>query len=355
MRRPSRDEYMARSALITGITGQDGSYLAELLLDKGYIVHGLTRRSSTFATERIDHLYVDPHEPSARLFLHYGDLTDGNSISRMLHEVRPDEIYNLGAQSHVAVSFQNPIYTADVDALGTLRLLEVVRQLDYPVRFYQASSSEMYGLAAEVPQSETTPFHPRSPYAVAKAFGYWQTINYREAYGLFATNGILFNHESPRRGETFVTRKVTRAATRIKLGLQQKVYLGNLDAERDWGFAGDFVEAMRLMLQHDEPDDFVIATGDRRSVRELCATAFGLLDLDWEQHVAIDDRYIRPAEVDALQGDATKARRELGWEPKIDFSDLVAMMVEADLQLAAQERALVDAGLQPTIAQGHQE
>ena len=346
---------MPRSALITGITGQDGSYLAELLLNKGYEVHGLTRRASTFNTERIDHLYVDPHEPSARLFLHYGDLTDGNSISRLLHEIQPDEIYNLGAQSHVAVSFLNPLYTADVDALGTLRLLEASRQLDRPVRFYQASSSEMYGLASETPQSEQTPFHPRSPYGVAKVFGYLQTVNYREAYGLFGSNGILFNHESPRRGETFVTRKITRAATRIKFGLQDKLFLGNLDAERDWGFAGDFVEAMWLMLQHDEPDDFVIATGNRHSVREFCAAAFGLLDLDWEQYLAIDERYLRPAEVDVLQGDAEKARTKLGWEPKVGFADLVSMMVESDTILAQQERALIDAGLQPASNQKHLE
>jgi GDPmannose 4,6-dehydratase len=346
---------MPRSALITGITGQDGSYLAELLLEKGYEVHGLTRRASTFNTERIDHLYVDPHEPDARLFLHYGDLTDGNSIGRLLHEIQPDEIYNLGAQSHVSVSFLNPLYTADVDALGTLRLLDVARQLDKPVRFYQASSSEMYGLAAETPQSEQTPFHPRSPYGVAKVFGYWQTVNYREAYGLFGSNGVLFNHESPRRGETFVTRKVTRAATRIKFGLQNRLFLGNLDAERDWGFAGDFVEAMWLVLQHDEPDDFVIATGIRHSVREFCATAFGLLDLDWERYVAIDERYLRPSEVDILQGDAEKARTKLGWEPKIGFTELVAMMVESDTKLAQRERALIDAGLQPASTQGHQE
>jgi len=332
-------------ALVTGITGQDGSYLAELLLGKGYEVHGLLRRSSTFSTERIDHLYVDPHEASARIFLHYGDLTDGNSLSRLLHEIRPTEIYNLGAQSHVAVSFQNPLYTADVDGLGTLRLLEVVRQLDHPVRFYQASSSEMFGSAAEIPQTESTPFHPRSPYGVAKVYSYWQSINYREAYGLFISNGILFNHESPRRGETFVTRKVTRAVARIKLGLQDRLYLGNLDAERDWGYAGDFVEAMWLILQHDEPDDFVIATGERKSVRQLCEEAFNVVDLDWRDHVEIDKRYLRPSEVDVLQGDASKANRVLGWTPRVTFSELIRMMVEADLELAKQERALVDAGL----------
>ncbi len=332
-------------AFITGITGQDGSYLTELLIGKGYEVHGLVRRSSTFHTERIDHLYLDPHVDSARLFLHYGDLTDGNVLSRLLQTVRPDEVYNLGAQSHVAVSFANPIYTAQVDALGTLRLLEAARQLDYPVRFYQASSSEMYGKVAETPQTESTPFHPRSPYGVAKVYSFWQTVNYREAYGLFAVNGILFNHESPRRGETFVTRKVTRAATRISLGLQEKVFLGNLDAERDWGYAGDFVEAMWMMVQHDEPDDFVIATGERHSVRDLCIAAFGELGLHWEDHVEIDERYLRPAEVDLLEGDATKAQTVLGWKPTVDFHGLVKMMVEADLALATQERTLVDAGL----------
>ncbi len=335
----------ARRAFITGITGQDGSYLAELLLGKGYEVHGLVRRSSTFGTERIDHVYLDPHLPDARLFLHYGDLTDGNVLGRLLQTVSPAEVYNLGAQSHVAVSFVNPIYTAQVDAVGTLRLLEAVRQLDYPVRFYQASSSEMYGKALETPQSETTPFYPRSPYAVAKVYAHWQTVNYREAYGLFACSGILFNHESPRRGETFVTRKVTRAATRISLGLQDKLYLGNLDAERDWGYAGDYVEAMWLMLQHDEPDDFVVATGERHSVRELCAAAFGRVGLDWEDHVEMDPRYLRPAEVDVLQGDASKAQRVLGWRPTVTFDGLVEMMVDADLALARQERTLVDAGL----------
>ncbi len=332
-------------AFITGITGQDGSYLAEYLLGEGYEVHGMIRRSSTFGTERIDHLYRDPHLESARLFLHYGDLTDGNALNRLLQLTRPVEVYNLGAQSHVAVSFQNPIYTADVDALGTLRLLEAVRLLDYPVRFYQASSSEMYGQVAETPQNERTPFHPRSPYGVAKVYGYWQTINYREAYGLFACNGILFNHESPRRGATFVTRKITQAATRIKLGLQDRVFLGNLDAERDWGYAGDYVRAMWMMLQHERPDDYVIATGERHSVREFCEKAFGLLDLRWEEHVRIDDRYLRPAEVDKLQGDASKARQKLGWEPTVSFDRLVAMMVEADLKVAQQEKALVDAGL----------
>ena len=330
-------------ALITGITGQDGSYLAELLLAKGYEVHGLVRRASTFPTERIDHLYLDPHE-EPRLVLHYGDLTDSSVLSRRLQEVAPDEVYNLGAQSHVAVSFDNPLYTADVVGLGTLRLLEAIRQLDHPVRLYQASSSEMFGDVAEVPQRETTPFRPRSPYGVAKVTAHLHASNYREAYGLHASNGILFNHESPRRGETFVTRKVTRAATRIKLGLQDVVYLGNLDAERDWGFAGDFVEAMWLMLRQEEPGDYVIATGERHSVRDLCEAAFGFLDLDWRDSVEIDKRYLRPAEVDLLQGDASKARRVLGWEPKVRFDELVEMMVASDLELARRERTLVDAG-----------
>jgi GDPmannose 4,6-dehydratase len=332
-------------ALITGITGQDGSYLAELLLSKEYEVHGVMRRTSTFGTERIDHLYVDPHLTEARLFLHYGDMTDGSSLALLMQKVRPDEIYNLAAQSHVAVSFNNPVYTAEVDAVGTLRLLEGLRQLDHPTRLYQASSSEMYGFAKEVPQNESTPFHPRSPYAVAKVYAFWQTVNYREAYGLFACNGILFNHESPRRGETFVTRKITRAATRIKLGLQDVLYLGNLDAERDWGFAGDYVEAMWLMLQQDHPDDYVVATGERRSVRAFLETTFGLLDLDWQKHVQIDARYLRPAEVPILQGDFSKARSRLGWKPKISFDELVRMMVESDLELARQERFLVDGGM----------
>ena len=336
---------MKKRALITGLTGQDGSYLTELLLEKNYEVHGLVRRSSTFGTERIDHLYVDSHLDSASLFLHYGDLTDGNSLTRLLHEVGPQEIYNLGAQSHVAVSFENPIYSVDVDALGTLRLLEAARSLPDVPRFYQASSSEMYGKVREVPQSETTPFYPRSPYAAAKVYSFWQVVNYREAYDMFAVNGILFNHESPRRGETFVTRKVTRAATRIKLGLQHKLYLGNLAAERDWGFAGDFVEAMWLMLQQDEPDDYVVSTGEKHSVKDLCIAAFGELDLNWEDYVEIDPRYFRPTEVDELQGDASKARSVLGWEPKVGFKELVHMMVESDLALAQRERTLVDAGL----------
>jgi len=336
---------MTRRALVTGITGQDGSYLAEQLLEKGYEVHGLIRRSSTFSTERIDHLYLDSHLEAAKLFLHYGDLADGNGLSRLITKVDPDEVYNLGAQSHVAVSFQNPLYTADIDALGTLRMLEAIRMTNPDIRFYQASSSEMYGRVFETPQSETTPFHPRSPYAVAKVYSYWQAINYREAYDMFTCNGILFNHESPRRGETFVTRKITRAATRIKLGLQRKLYLGNLDAQRDWGFAGDYTEAMWLIMQQDAPGDYVIATGERHSVREFAEKAFQLLDLDWEQYVAVDPRYLRPAEVDILEGDFSKARRELGWTPKASFDELVEMMVESDLDLANQERALVDAGL----------
>ena len=336
-----------RRALITGITGQDGSYLAELLLSKGYEVHGLTRRASTFNTERIDHIYQDPHEPDARLFLYYGDLCDGTGLRRVIERVCPDEIYNLGAQSHVKVSFEEPEYTADADALGTLRLLESVRdyanRTSVPVRFYQAGSSEMFG-AAPAPQNETTPFYPRSPYGVSKAAGHWYAINYREAYGLFICNGILFNHESPRRGETFVTRKVTRAVGRIKHGLQDKVYLGNLNAVRDWGFAGDYVEAMWLMLQHEQPDDFVIATGEAHSVRELVEEAFGYAGLDWQKHVEIDPRYNRPTEVDNLRGDARKAEAALKWKPKVKFHELVRMMVDADTELAAQERTLRDAG-----------
>ncbi len=333
-----------KRALITGITGQDGSYLAELLLTKGYEVHGLRRRHSTFGTERIDHLYVDPHDPEAHMFLHYGDMTDGGSLDRLLHAIKPHEVYNLAAQSHVGVSFLNPVYTSDANAIGTLRILESVRGLDYPVRFYQASSSEMFG-SSPPPQDETTPFHPRSPYGVSKVYAYWQTVNHREAFGLFASNGILFNHESPRRGETFVTRKITRAATRIKLGLQDKVFLGNLDAERDWGFAGDYAEAMWLMLQADEPEDFVIATGVRRSVRDLCKLVFSRLDIDWEDHVEIDPIYLRPTEVDALEGDASKARAKLGWKPKVSIEELTGMMVDADLVLAQRERTLADAGL----------
>ncbi len=330
-----------KKAIITGITGQDGSYLTELLLSKGYEVYGIVRRSSTFGTDRIDHLYQDPHhQPPLKLI--YGDLTDGGNLSAILSEVQPDEVYNLGAQSHVRVSFDQPIYTANVDGLGTLRLLEALRMMKKPPRFYQASSSEMFGKVVETPQTEKTPFYPRSPYGCAKVYSFWQTVNYREAYGLFACNGILFNHESPRRGETFVTRKITRAATRIKLGLQNKLYLGNLDAKRDWGFAGDYVEAMWLMLQQEEPGDYVVATGETHSVREFLDEVFGYLDLDWKEYVEIDPRYYRPTEVDLLLGDASKARRELGWEPKITFKALARMMTEADLKIAEREKVVRD-------------
>ncbi|AEN73883.1 GDP-mannose 4,6-dehydratase [Rhodothermus marinus SG0.5JP17-172] len=336
-----------KKALITGITGQDGAYLTEFLLERGYEVHGIIRRASTFNTDRIDHLYRDPHDPQARLFLHYGDLSDGTGLRHILERVQPDEIYNLGAQSHVKVSFEQPEYTVDIVATGTLRLLEAVRDFvrhsGKQVRFYQAGSSEMFG-AAPPPQNEKTPFYPRSPYAAAKVAAYWYAVNYREAYGLFICNGILFNHESPRRGETFVTRKITRAAGRIKMGLQDKLYLGNLEARRDWGFAGDYVEAMWLMLQQDEPDDYVIATGESHSVREFLELAFGMLDLDWRKYVKIDPRYFRPTEVDHLLGDASKAREKLGWRPRVSFEELVRMMVEHDLELARQERTLKDAG-----------
>lgn len=321
-----------KKALITGITGQDGSYLAEFLLSKDYEVYGIIRRSSSFNTERIDHIYQDPHESARRLNLIYGDLNDASSLNKILRDVQPDEIYNLGAQSHVRVSFDIPEYTAEVGGLGTLRLLEAIRDTGIQTKFYQASSSELYGKVQEVPQKETTPFYPRSPYAVAKLYAYWITVNYRESYGLFACNGILFNHESPRRGETFVTRKVTKAAAAIKMGLQDKLFLGNLDAKRDWGFAGDFVEAMWLMLQHDKPDDYVVATGETYSVRDLLQESFSHLGLEWEKHVEIDPRYYRPAEVDLLIGDPTKARTVLGWEPKVKFKELVRMMVDADLE-----------------------
>jgi GDPmannose 4,6-dehydratase len=343
-----------KRALITGITGQDGSYLAELLLSKGYEVHGLIRRSSSFNTQRIDGIYQDPHEADLRLILHYGDLNDASSLNRVLRLVAPEEIYNLGAQSHVKVSFDTPEYTGEITGLGAARLLEAIRELTIRPRIYQASSSEMYGLVAESPQSESTPFHPRSPYAVAKVYAYWMTVNYREAYDLFAVNGILFNHESPRRGETFVTRKITRAAGRIKHGLQDRLYLGNLDAQRDWGYAKDYVEAMWRMLQQERPGDYVIATGETHTVRELCELAFARagLPLEWRgegegEHgvetatgrtlVEIDPRYFRPAEVDFLQGDASKARRELGWAPATTFRELVELMVDADLEHAAQE------------------
>jgi len=330
-----------KKALITGITGQDGSYLAEFLLEKGYEVWGVMRRSSSFNTGRIDHLYLDPHE-QPRLRLVHGDMTDGNNLSALIGEIRPDEVYNLAAQSHVRVSFDQPIYSVNVGALGTLRLLEAVRCSGLPIRFYQASSSEMYGKVVETPQTEKTPFHPRSPYACAKVYSFYQTVNHREAYGLFACNGILFNHESPRRGETFVTRKITRAAARIKcgLGLQDRLYLGNLDAKRDWGFAGDYVEAMWLMLQQDAPDDYVVATGQTHSVREFLDEVFGYLELDWRQHVEIDPRYFRPSEVDLLLGDASKARRVLKWEPRVGFRELARMMTDEDMKKAGREQAV---------------
>lgn len=334
-----------KRALITGITGQDGSYLAELLLDKGYELHGVIRRSSTFNTDRIEHLYEGPEKKDRRTHLHYGDLSDSTQMTKLLYELQPDEIYNLGAQSHVKVSFDIPEYTGDVTGLGTQRILEAIREsgLARKVRFYQASSSEMFGKVHEIPQVETTPFHPRSPYGCAKVYAYWLTVNYREAYGLHASNGILFNHESPRRGETFVTRKITRAATRIKMGLQDKLHLGNLEARRDWGYAKEYVEGMWLMLQQDTPDDYVLATNETHSVREFCEASFGMLGLDWKEHVVVDPRYERPAEVDILIGNPAKARRVLGWEPKVRFNDLVRLMTEADLDLARQERAMRDA------------
>jgi GDPmannose 4,6-dehydratase len=335
-----------RVALITGITGQDGSFLAELLLAKGYIVHGIVRRASTFNTERLDSIYADPHERGARLYLHYGDLADGASLRKIVEHTRPSEVYNLAAQSHVRVSFDQAQYTADVVGTGTLRLLEAVREYaasGTDVRFYQAGSSEMFGASAP-PQNEDTPFYPRSPYAVGKVAAHWFAKNYREAYKLFICNGILFNHESPRRGETFVTRKITRALTRIKLGLQEKLYLGYLDSTRDWGYAGDFVEAMWLMLQQDAPDDYVVATGEAHSVREFLDVSAARLGLDWKKHVETDPRYLRPTEVDALCGDSSKARAKLGWQPKVSFEQLVNMMVDHDLELARQERTLSEAG-----------
>lgn len=334
---------MSRRALITGITGQDGSFLAELLLEKGYEVYGIIRRSSSFNTDRIDHLYQDPHEPNTRLRLLYGDLNDSSSLNTILRHVNPDEIYNLGAQSHVRVSFDIPEYTAEVTGLGAVRILESIRDLGIRPKFYQASSSELYGKAHQVPQTERTPFHPRSPYGCAKAYAYYITQNYREAFSLFACNGILFNHESERRGETFVSRKITRAATRIKLDLQNKLYLGNLDAKRDWGYAKDFVEAMWLMMQQPEADDYVIATGETRSVRDFLDAVFGLLDLDWKKYVAVDPRYFRPAEVDLLLGDATKARERLGWKPRVSFDEMIRIMVDHDLELAREEKTLKDA------------
>ncbi len=333
-------EQPSKRALITGITGQDGSYLADFLLAKGYQVHGLIRRSSSFNTGRLEHIYQDPHEADPRLRLHYGDMTDGAGLREIITRVQPDEVYNLGAQSHVRVSFDQPVYTAQVDAVGTIRLLEALRDTGLPARFYQASSSEMFGKAAQTPQRETTPFHPRSPYGCAKLYAYWQTVNYRESYGIFACNGILFNHESPRRGETFVTRKITRAATRIAEGLQTTLYLGNLDARRDWGFAGDFVEAMWLMLQQDEPDDYVVATGETHAVREFLDAAFMRVGLNWADHVRIDPGYYRPAEVDLLLGDAAKARNKLGWRPRVSFDELVTMMIDHDWALAREERVI---------------
>lgn len=354
---------MSRTALITGITGQDGAYLAELLLKKGYTVHGIKRRSSLFNTQRVDHLFKDPLEEATKFYLHFGDLTDSTNVIRIVQETQPHEIYNLAAQSHVQVSFETPEYTANADALGTLRLLEALRilGLESKVRFYQASTSELYGRVQEIPQKESTPFYPRSPYAAAKLYSYWITVNYREAYGIHASNGILFNHESPIRGETFVTRKITRAAARIKLGLQQKLFLGNLNAQRDWGYAGDYVEAMWLMLQQDEPGDYVIATGEMRSVREFCLLAFreAGLELRWEGAgaaekgiemgtgrvmVEVEPRYFRPTEVEQLKGDASKARANLGWQPKVDFHSLVKMMVASDLKDAEHERLCLKNG-----------
>lgn len=326
----------SKRALITGITGQDGSYLSELLLEKGYEVHGIIRRTSTFNTDRIDHIYVDPHNENARLFLHYGDLTDGVTLRRILEEVKPTEIYNLGAQSHVRVSFDSPEYTVDSVGMGTLRLLEAIRDYRHrtgiDVRFYQAGSSEMFGKVQDIPHKETTPFYPRSPYACAKVYAHWQTVNYRESYGMFACNGILFNHESPRRGETFVTRKITRAIARIVAGHQKNLYLGNLDSKRDWGYAKDYVKAMWLMLQQDEPDDYVVATGETHSIREFLDISFKCANLDWQDYVEFDERYLRPAEVDLLIGDPTKVKQKLNWEPSVTFEELVSLMVEADLR-----------------------
>lgn len=337
-----------KRALITGITGQDGSYLAELLLKKGYEVHGIIRRASNFNTQRIDHLYTDPHGKKGRLKLHFGDLTDSTALIKLLYDLQPDEIYNLGAQSHVRVSFDVPESTGDIVGLGTLRILEAIRdtKLIDKVRFYQASSSEMFGKVQQSPQTENTPFWPRSPYGCAKVYAHCLTVNYRESYGLHASSGILFNHESPRRGETFVTRKITRAATRIKLGLQDKLYLGNLDAKRDWGYAAEYAEMMWLMLQQDQPDDYVIATGETHSIREFCAEAFTSLDLDWKKHVEYDKTYERPAEVDLLIGDASKAKEKLGWDPQVKFKNLVRIMIDADLELATQEKAYQQADQQ---------
>lgn len=327
-----------KKALITGITGQDGSYLAELLLEKGYQVHGIIRRASTFNTGRIDHLYKDSHINGVRLFLHYGDISDSTNLIKLLYRIQPDEVYHLAAQSHVRVSFDIPEYTGDATGLGTIRMLEAIRETGVKTKFYQASSSEMFGKVTESPQSEITPFHPRSPYGTAKVYAYWATVNYREAYGMFACNGILFNHESPRRGETFVTRKITRAIAHIKAGLQNKLYLGNLDAKRDWGYAKEYVEAMWLMLQQDEPDDYVIATGETHSVEEFLTEAFSHVGLDWHDYVEIDPKYMRPAEVDLLVGDASKAKQKLGWEPKVTFKELVHLMVDADVSMLSENK-----------------
>ena len=329
---------MSKRALITGITGQDGSYLAELLLSKGYEVHGIIRRASTFNTGRLDPIYQDPHASRKRLFLHYGDLSDASALARLMLKIQPEEIYNLAAQSHVRVSFDSPEYTTDITATGVIRLLEAIRETGIKPRFYQASSSEMYGKVLETPQTETTPFYPRSPYGCAKVYAYWITVNYRESYGLHASNGILFNHESPRRGETFVTRKITRAVAHIKAGLQDKLYLGNLEAKRDWGYAKEYVEAMWLMLQQDEPDDYVIATNQTHSVREFLQVAFDHVGLDWKKYVEIDPRYHRPAEVDLLIGDSSKAKQKLGWEPKTKFEALTRLMVDADIELLRRHR-----------------
>src|SRR5215470_6586860 len=331
---------MAKTALITGITGQDGSYLAELLLNKGYVVHGIKRRSSSFNTSRIDNILPDWHERAARLFLHFADLSDSTSLIKLLYRLRPDEIYHLGAQSHVKVSFENPEYTGDVTALGTVRLLEAIRELGIKTKFYQASSSEMFGTTSEVPQRESTPFRPSSPYACSKVYAHWMTVNYRESYDIFACNGILFNHESPRRGETFVSRKITRGVAQIKAGLADKLHLGNLDAKRDWGYAKEYVMAMWLMLRHEEPDDYVIATGETHSVREFIQEAFSYAGLDWRKHVEIDSKYYRPAEVDLLVGDASKAKNKLGWAPRTRFKDLVRLMVDADVATLGNERKL---------------
>ncbi len=343
-----------KRALITGITGQDGSYLAELLLAKGYDVHGLIRRSSSFNTGRLDAIYQDPHDAGTRLHLHYADMTDANCLSKLVGGIKPTEVYNLAAQSHVRVSFDEPIYTADATGVGSLKLLEAVRDFQdssgYQIRYYQASSSEMYGKVVETPQTESTPFYPRSPYGVAKVYAHWITVNYRESYNMHASCGILFNHESPRRGETFVTRKITRAVGRIKCGLQKKLYLGNLDAKRDWGFAGDYVEMMWRMLQQDQPDDYVVATGQTHSVQEFCEKAFARVDLDYNDFVEMDSRYLRPSEVDLLLGDPSKAKQKMDWEPKVSFDELISMMVDADIELAHREQALIKAGHRVTCS-----